>query len=518
MSYTVVVSDSLGCSDSIQVVVSDIPGPEIQGINAVNVSCNGLSDGEGIVSLTGGVSPISYLWDTGTGSQTDSIATGLSAGNYFVTITDASGCIDTSSVLITEPSAMSLLVSNVDADCGQNNGQASVQVSGGTAPYNYLWNDPSIQSTSTAISLLANTYLVFVTDSMGCVDSSLVVVNDIPGGIAQIQLPLLNPTCFGFCDGNISASMLGGTPQFTYLWSDPSGQTSSTATGLCAGTYSVTITDLLGCVSVADTSILDPEQIVLAGSGFPAKCKGVCDGIGIVTPAGTINPYSYVWDNLAGNQTTAMATGLCEGSYSVTVTDGNGCVDSLIYTVQVNPSSPIADFNVVNDTVTLLESNIEFFNTSLPFLDSMYFSWDFGDGGEDSVVNPIHNFIDTGTFIVQLIVRDSSGCVDTILKTIVIEDEYILFAPNAFTPNGDGDNDYFFPKGVGLENSVFKMYIYDRWGDEIFESSNVTHQWDGRANNGAEIAQEDVYVWLIETYKVNLQKAHRYIGHVTLIR
>ena len=107
---------------------------------------------------------------------------------------------------------------------------------------------------------------------------------------------------------------------------------------------------------------------------------------------------------------------------------------------------------------------------------------------------------------------------DTIFRVIVVEDEYILFAPNAFTPNGDGYNDYFFPKGVGLNNSIFKMYIYNRWGDEIFESSDVMQYWDGRANGGTDVAQEDVYVWLIETYDMEFQQSHRYVGHVTLIK
>ncbi|HIN40727.1 MAG TPA: T9SS type B sorting domain-containing protein, partial [Flavobacteriales bacterium] len=313
-------------------------------------------------------------------------------------------------------------------------------------------------------------------------------------------------------------SMPGGISPFTYLWSDPSAQTTSTAIGLCAGNYSVTVTDTIGCTSIVDTVLVEPIQISLLGFETMTSCKGVCNGSIIVTPEGTLTPYTFQWDSLSGYQTNDTASALCAGNYSVTVSDGNGCVDSFTYTVLQDPSSPIAGFDFLEDTVSLIESIIEFTNTSLPYIDSLIFIWDFGDGGIDSVIHPTHNYLDTGSFTIQLIVKDSTGCVDTIFRVIVVEDEYILFAPNAFTPNGDGYNDYFFPKGVGLNNSIFKMYIYNRWGDEIFESSDVMQYWDGRANGGTDVAQEDVYVWLIETYDMEFQQSHRYVGHVTLIK
>ena len=116
-----------------------------------------------------------------------------------------------------------------------------------------------------------------------------------------------------------------------------------------------------------------------------------------------------------------------------------------------------------------------------------------------------------------MFVENSFGCFDTITLDVVIEGDYTLFVPNAFTPNDDGINDTFFPKAIGIDEKEFEMYIFNRWGDMIFETDDINEPWDGGANNGRELAKKDVYVWLIYTKDV-LGKKHQYVGHVTLIR
>jgi len=131
-------------------------------------------------------------------------------------------------------------------------------------------------------------------------------------------------------------------------------------------------------------------------------------------------------------------------------------------------------------------------------------------------------YTDTGTYSITLIVETPEGCADTIVLEVTIKGEYIIFAPNAFTPDGDGDNDYFFPKGIGINGSSFELYIFDRWGDLIAKvtgewSDDLSIGWDGRANDGAVKAQLDVYVWLIRTEDLE-GLDHEYVGHVTLLR
>ena len=131
-------------------------------------------------------------------------------------------------------------------------------------------------------------------------------------------------------------------------------------------------------------------------------------------------------------------------------------------------------------------------------------------------------FEDTGTYTIMQVVMSSEGCNDTIWDTLVITGDYIIFAPNAFTPGGGDENDYFFPKGIGIDGQSFELYIFDRWGDLIATVKGVWSDdpeigWDGRANQGSREAQIDVYVWLIRTDDFR-GVSHEYVGHVTLLR
>jgi gliding motility-associated-like protein len=126
----------------------------------------------------------------------------------------------------------------------------------------------------------------------------------------------------------------------------------------------------------------------------------------------------------------------------------------------------------------------------------------------------------------MLIAIDSSGCPDTALNTVIIDREYTIYTPNSFTPNGDEINDYFLPKGFGIYGEGFRFYIYNRWGDLLYETSGIFKDyeeavaeigWDGRANFGKKIAQQEVYVWLMVTVD-SKTKRHEYVGHVTLLR
>jgi len=115
------------------------------------------------------------------------------------------------------------------------------------------------------------------------------------------------------------------------------------------------------------------------------------------------------------------------------------------------------------------------------------------------------------------LLRNPFGCLDTVTWDVVIEGNYTLFVPNTFSPNDDLLNDTFFPQGIGIDESSFEMYIFNRWGDKVYETFDIDKPWDGMANDGRKIAQQGVYVWLIRTRDIN-SKRHQHIGHVTLVR
>jgi gliding motility-associated-like protein len=136
----------------------------------------------------------------------------------------------------------------------------------------------------------------------------------------------------------------------------------------------------------------------------------------------------------------------------------------------------------------------------------------------DTTQNPSFTYPDSGIYIVQQVVTNGFGCSDTAYNTVEVIPEYVLYVPNAFTPlNHDGVNDVFMPSGVGIDPDHFEMTIYDRWGNQIFKTTDIAKGWDGRANGGSNVAQIDVYVWKIKTKDYNGQN-HSYVGHVTIVK
>jgi len=195
-------------------------------------------------------------------------------------------------------------------------------------------------------------------------------------------------------------------------------------------------------------------------------------------------------------------------------------------------SLPTAEFIMTQNgsvidppVVSELSPWVDFVNASSNNVDSVSWNFDDPESGADNnsnLFNPTHVFSDTGNYNILLVVYTANGCIDSIRHWLTVEAEYILFAPNAFTPNADGDNDYFMPKGIGIEGETFEMYIFDRWGDLIAKvvgefGDDPMIGWDGKANDGKSVAQIDVYVWLIRSEDVN-GDAHEYVGHVTLLR
>ena len=325
-NYTVTATDGVGCVLTASVLITEPDVLLASIINPLDVTCNGDTDGSAEASVIGGTAPYSYLWNDGA-AQTTAIATNLAPGGYSVTVTDDNGCQSTVSVTIAEPTPIQLDGGEFAAHCGLADGDAYVEVvNGGVAPFSYSWNNsPSV--TDTAFNVVPGLITATVVDVNGCTESYNITVGDIPAGIAVIS-GTVNPLCAGDCNGSATVSMSGsGTTPYTYSWNDPSNQTTSTATGLCAGTYDVTITDANGCVTVIDATLNEPVVLSVFLTPTNPSCYEACDGELFANAAGGVTPYSYQWDDLLG-QTGHVAMGLCgDGTvYNVVVTDANGCI------------------------------------------------------------------------------------------------------------------------------------------------------------------------------------------------
>ncbi|MBN4062516.1 hypothetical protein JYU20_04885, partial [Bacteroidales bacterium AH-315-I05] len=295
--------------------------------------CNGDCTGSANAVAIGGIAPYTYIWST-IPNQTGSVATGLCAGTYTVTAVDQTFSSGTGSATITEPAAIVITTSSIDASsCSTCDGEADASVSGGTTPYSYLWSDGQI--TATATGLCSGNYSVTVTDFNFCTDTANVTVNAVGGSGMTLTTTVNDATssCFP-CDGDAMVNVTGGTTPYTYQWNDFLSQTTQTATGLCPFTYSVTVTDNNGCSDSTNATVgsIGGSGMTLTGTSTDDTSGGcgTCNGTATLSVTGGVSPYSYQWPD---GQTDSTATGLCTGDYTVSVTEANFCFDSLTITV-----------------------------------------------------------------------------------------------------------------------------------------------------------------------------------------
>ncbi|HIO73055.1 MAG TPA: PKD domain-containing protein, partial [Flavobacteriales bacterium] len=330
-TYGVYVEDANGCSASGSNLVIDEPtAVSIDSETVTNITCNG--DGNGTITITasGGTGVLNYSINGGSTFSTSGTFSSQPAGtNYAVAVEDANGCSVTGSTLtITEPAVLVLNTASVDASCGQSDGQVSVSPMGGTGAYTYVWDDPGTSVTDTVTGLAAATYGVTVTDANGCIATSSSTVSNPGSGTPNTTVDN-DATCNGGCDGQATVAMTNGTTPFTYSWDDPGSQTVASAAGLCAGTYSVTITDAASCVVTDSVTISEPTAIVPFITIMDTEL-GTCLGSATASATGGNGPYTYLWSDA---QTGPIASNLCPGPIGLTVTDASGCTVSTTDTV-----------------------------------------------------------------------------------------------------------------------------------------------------------------------------------------
>ncbi|MCB9197311.1 MAG: gliding motility-associated C-terminal domain-containing protein [Flavobacteriales bacterium] len=347
-TYHVSVTDGKGCIVNDSIVVGVPPKLLVNIISEIDVTCFGDSDGSIEIIATGGVQPYQYLWDTGAGSQTGTLVSNLMTGNYTVVVTDANGCNESVTGFIDEPDDIVLSSFTQNAHCNLPDGNASVSIiSGGVGPFNYSWTNSS-STNALAPSLIPGSYTVTVTDNDGCTADITMSVGNTPAGTATVTNQV-DPTCFGSCNGVAAVSMSGtGVGPFTYSWNNSTAQTTVFATGLCGGAvYTVTVTDVNGCVSTANVSLNDPPALQLSLTSSDAICYDECTGAISSNVTGGTPPYNYQWND-PSQQVTSAAVNLCALTpYNLTVTDDHNCSISQI--ASVGQPTPIeVDSTVVN--------------------------------------------------------------------------------------------------------------------------------------------------------------------------
>ncbi|HIO72867.1 MAG TPA: PKD domain-containing protein, partial [Flavobacteriales bacterium] len=330
-TYTVTVSDANGCSSTDNASISENGGGSITVDAITDATCNGDADGAINISISGGTSPYTYLWSNS--ATTDDI-TGLEAGSFEVTVTDSAGCQATELVMVSEPDELSVTFTTVDADCGSSNGSATANVTGGTPLYTYQW-DANAGSVTTALasSLSANSYDITVSDASGCTTTTNAVVSN--NNSPQITITVTDVSCYGAGDGAINTSVTGGTTPYQYIWTwSGGGSTSPNLSGLDAGGYTLLLQDGSGCWAGQGVTITEPDSMVITTTTTNATCNN-SDGMASATVSGGISPYSFSWSS---GGSSSSEPGLSANSYTLTVTDSNGCSQIENFTIGSGPS------------------------------------------------------------------------------------------------------------------------------------------------------------------------------------
>ncbi|MBI4929933.1 MAG: gliding motility-associated C-terminal domain-containing protein [Bacteroidetes bacterium] len=471
-SYTVTVTDVNGCTQIATALVTTTPGLAAT-MASTDPLCNGGSNGFASATPTGGTSPYTFSWSTSP-AQTSSSATGLSAGTYTVLITDAAGCIGTQTVTLFQPTAITSSVSTTNTTCGASTGSAAVTASGGTGGLTYSWN-PGGQTTPSISNLAAGTYSCTVTDANGCTQTSNGTVANANGPTATI-LSQVNVTCSGGTNGSANSSATGGTAPYTYSWNTTPPQTTANATGLSAGNYVVTVTDASGCSNTQTVAITAPAALSASVTNTPATCGLIPpDGSATAAATGGTSPYTYTWSNFQSTQT---ITGLAAGSYSVLITDASGCSQTFTTIVTIS-NGPTATATASPATITQGSSSTLTASGGITYL------WNTGATTSTISVSP------TVTTSYTLVVTDANYCTDTTVVTVSVEPPSVpcgnkYYFPNAFSPNGDNvigndGNDVLqiYPPEIVPCIKEFKLVIYDRWGEKVFETENPAEPWNG---------------------------------------
>ncbi len=339
-NYTVTITDGIGCTTTASITITQPPVLTAY-INAHNVSCYGGNNGYASVTAFGGTPGYSYIWSNGYTSPT---IVGLTAGTYYVTITDANGCQYIATTNISNPPPLTATITNVQhVSCAYgNNGMVTVVANGGTPNYSYLWSS-NAGTSNVAIGLSAGTYTVTVTDQNNCTTTAQITINE-PTPI-QVTSNVNHVSCFGGNNGNASLMVNGGTPPYYYAWS-PYGGNNANANNLFAGNYNVTVTDNNGCQKIVNLTINQPEPLIINAITQNVLCYNTNTGSAQILVSGGTPSYSYNWNPQVS--TSHIATGLHSGNYSVTVTDAYNCSSVLNLFINQPPSPLSVTLNIQN--------------------------------------------------------------------------------------------------------------------------------------------------------------------------
>jgi gliding motility-associated-like protein len=506
--YNVTATDANSCSLTGTTTINEPPAP-IMTVSASNAACFG---GNGSATANpAGNGPFNYIWSNNAGGNTATVTP--PAGYYTVSASDVNGCNQTASFTINEPAQLLSSETHTNNLCfGTSVGTATITLSGGTGAYSYQWTQ-NVSNTNTASNLAAGSYSVTGTDANNCSVVQSVVITE-PAQV-DVTASATDVLCFGGNFGSITANATGGTNPFSYsATSDGTTFLQSSSgqfTNQMAATYTVYATDGNQCIDSTTVTVNEPTQLVATSTGVDVTCYQYTDGVITVTAVGGIPAYNFTFSNGEQNNT-GVVNNLTPGTYDVTITDANNCTAN--QTVIILEPLPVIISTTPSVTEVKLGESLALVTTTNHSGTTTY-NWQpsFGLTCYDCA-NPVFNGVYNATYTVTA--TTDKGCTGSDEVTVTVIPNYDVFVPNAFTPNGDGNNDTwkFFGNLSGVKQMNIK--VFNRIGEKVFESNDINFEWDG--NYSGKSAPNGVYTYTATFVWLNNHSDDRYKGTVTVLR
>ena len=520
-TYQVIVTDTNQCVDSLSIFIDQPLAPIALSATQVDILCFGDATGEVDLTVSGGTpASTGYVFDWNSGAFATEDLTDIPFGPYAVLVTDSLLCSDTLSVTLTQPDApIAIDFTILNVSCfGDSTGDVLADISGGTVPYQWSWDFPIVDTTLFIDSLPIGAYVLNVIDSNNCEYQQTATVTQ-PDAPLTVTYDEVLPSCFEYSDGILTLIPAGGTAPYSYLWN--TGDTTISIDSLATGDFSAQIVDTLGCFTSIDIFLAEPPELQIS---LDVDTLSGCSPF-VVQFTNTSNATANCeWDFGNGNTYTG-----CEnvfnvyeegGIYSVALTayDENGCFNDVIYNDFITVyQTPTAHMNI---DPTVLYPDLPTTYISNESIGGDAFVWNMGDtpldfmGFEPGVYTYSPNVADT--FYISLLAITDEGCVDSTQGFVAFFNDPFLYAPNSFTPDGNIVNDSWFPVFSSPEYvKRYNLDIYNRWGERIFETTDLNQGWDGTYQGSP--VQDGTYTWKIN-FRWYDQRAFELTGHITLIK
>ncbi len=440
-SYDILVEDANGCQSTETVTINPGSGTLTVTTTPTDPSCAG-NDGEIDVSVSGGQAPYDYSFDGGSNFQPGSTANGLSAGTYSIIVVDDNGCQGTASVTLnTTSGSVTVSTSTVDPSCGASDGQIDVTAGGGATPYTYSSDGGSnFQPGSSFTGLAVGTYDIVVMDNNGCQATTTVTLTNSSGPTASASAT--DASCNGTSDGTIIASGSGGSAPYTYSIDGTNFGTTTTFTGVAAGTYTVYVNDAGSCQGTTTVTISEPTAVVHTANVTDAAC-GSSNGSIVATATGGTGPYMYSL-NSGTPQSSGTFSGLAAGSYTVQATDANGCISTMSSETVGGGAAPVLTSPTITDE-TCMDGNGQIIVNATGGTGALQYS---SDGGVNYQPSPVFAGLSAGTYAV--VVQDASGCTSSTNATVTNSGGFTLIVnPGSGSTICEGNSVNISASGAG---------------------------------------------------------------------